>query len=150
MLCYLDALTEDSGALQVIPGSHHHSSDGGMHESHTPEDLASAQYLTTSPGDLLVLDEHLLHASSGGEKRIQWRVDFVSDSGEETDLVRYFADQHVVGWDGGYDVDLFPSYGPAWRDINADWTRRLKELGVFELADAEEQSVREKRQRHTD
>jgi hypothetical protein len=155
-LCYLDALDGDSGALQVVPGSHRPSSagsadvatdDGGA--SSDEPDARDVLVLPTAPGDAIVLDEHLLHASTGGGRwRRQWRVDFVADAcggGGDAALRALYAGLHAPGWDGGYDVDRFPSYGPAWRQLDARWTRRLDELGAFAAAAAEEEAARERR-----
>lgn len=103
-------------------------------------------HLATSPGDVIVFDERLFHASRGGTTRQQWRVDFIADAGADDDLRRYYAGQHTIGWDGGYDSDCFPSYGTAWRELDPRWVRRLEDLGVFDLAKAEEQHAREQRQ----
>ena len=76
---YLDPLTRDTGALRVIPGSHRvgdrygdaveqavRNSDRefGVHGSEVP-----AQALETSPGDLVVFDQSIKHASFGGSGR---------------------------------------------------------------------------------
>jgi hypothetical protein len=39
--------------------------------------LLPAHVIETEPGDLIVIDEHLFHASSGGAVRRQWRVDYL-------------------------------------------------------------------------
>ncbi|MBL8976599.1 MAG: hypothetical protein JNK56_38730, partial [Myxococcales bacterium] len=87
----------------------------------------------------------LYHASTGGQRRRQWRVDFVPDGAPDDELRRWFADQHPPGWDGGHDVDRFPSYGPAWRALDPRWGRRLEQLGVPALAAAEEAFSRARR-----
>jgi hypothetical protein len=150
VLCYLDAVDERSGALQVVPGSHHRDF-GAAIGSHLDDDRpVPGVHLATAPGDAIVFDERLYHASSGGGTRRQWRVDFVADSGRhDSDLNRYYAGQHTIGWDGGYDVDRFPSYGPAWRSLDDRWTSRLEALGVFELVSAEERHVRDERRRRS-
>ncbi len=145
-LCYLNELDEHSGALQVLPGSQL-PGYGSMVERYAAKDqLISGVHLPTSPGDVIVFDERIFHASDGGTIRQQWRVDFIADAGTNSDIRDYYASQHTVGWDGGYDPDLFPSYGPAWRVLEPRWVSRLEELGVFDLAGAEEQYVREQRQ----
>lgn len=143
--CYLEPLDADSGALQVLPGSHRPAYAaaiaGYLERAHELPGLA----VPTAPGDAIVFDEHLYHASSGGGLRRQWRVDFVADDGDDELLRTYFASQYSPGWDGGYDVDRFPSHGAHWRAIDPWWTRRLAKLGVDALADAEESSVRARR-----
>lgn len=144
-LCYLNELDAHSGTLQVLPGSQL-PEYGSMVAGYAAEDqLIPGTHLTTSPGDVIVFDERIFHASDGGTTRQQWRVDFIADAGSDSALRDYYASQHTVGWDGGYDPDIFPSYGPAWRGLDARWASRLEELGVFDLAGAEEQYVREQR-----
>ena len=73
---YLDALTRDTGALRVIPGSHHFG-DGyadalsdqvrnsqelwGLHGRDLP-----AAVLETQPGDLVMFNHNTKHAAFGG------------------------------------------------------------------------------------
>ena len=73
---YLDPLTATTGALRVIPGSHHltdnfakeldalllnRKTDAGV----LPQD-APAVSLTTTPGDIVIFDHRMMHASFGG------------------------------------------------------------------------------------
>jgi hypothetical protein len=156
MLCYLDPLDGDAGALRVVPGSH-------LDASAAPVALDAGVAVDTSPGDVIVFDEHLLHASTGGgTTRRQWRVDFVAtgesagdpaggtagadgdivgDAGADEVLRRYYAALHAPGWDGGYDVGRYPSYGAAWRRLDPRWDRRLGELGAYAAAAAEESAA---------
>ncbi len=143
--CYLEPLDAGSGALRVLPGSHRPAYAaaiaGYLERASEPPGLA----VPTTPGDAIVFDERLYHASSGGALRRQWRVDFVADDGDDGALRTYFAGQYAPGWDGGYDVDRFPSHGASWRAIDPRWTRRLAQLGVRARADAEESFVRARR-----
>jgi hypothetical protein len=133
VLAYLDALDASTGALQVRRGSHVRDVE--------PE-ACPLVVLATDPGDVIVLDEHLWHASSGGGERRQWRVDYVADEGREEDLREYYRAQYAPGWDGGYDAERYPTYGPTWRGVDARWSERLEALGAFALADAEEAHMR--------
>jgi hypothetical protein len=102
----------------------------------------------TEPGDLILLDEHHFHASFGGGTRRQWRVDFVNApaGAEAEDLTKsYFADIYSPGWDGGYDVDRYPSYGPDWRNSSRAAVAQLEALGVYELAATQEAFMRRAR-----
>ncbi len=136
IVMYLDSLDERSGALRVRTGSHH-----GV----GPPDAYPVVVLESLPGDVIIFDEHLWHASSGGGERRQWRVDFVADTGDDDALRSYFAAQYAPGWDGGYDVDRFPTYGPSWRQIDARWNERLTALGAYAAAGAEEAFMRSRR-----
>lgn len=153
--CYLDQLDRHTGALRVIPGSHQpefgalvtrYLNDPGTHAGRRrPPDFAVA----TSPGDVIVLDEHLYHASVGGQNRRQWRVDYIADpvtADEKTRVRTYLASIYSPDWDGGYDVDRYPTYGPHWRTTGRpEWVARLGDLGCYDAAAAEEAFARSRR-----
>ncbi len=54
----------------------------------------------------------------------------------------YFASIYTPDWDGGYDVDRYPSYGPDWRRSSRRAVARLEALGVYELATEQEGFMR--------
>ncbi len=145
LACYLDDLEAASGALRVLPGSHRPefgaAVDGYLHGGADVPDVPGVA-LPTAPGDAIVFDEHLYHASSGGRSRRQWRIDFVADDGDDAVLGQYYRGQYAPGWDGGYDVDRYPSYGHDWRALDRRWDARLEELGAYAAAAAEEDGVR--------
>jgi hypothetical protein len=58
----------------------------------------------------------------------------------------YFASVYTPDWDGGYDVDRYPSYGPDWRDSRRPAVAQLEALGVYELAAVQEAFMRSRRQ----
>ena len=132
MVCYLDPLDASTGALTVVPGSFTLDADPALQGVAIP----------TIGGDVIVFDEHLLHGATGGGERRQWRADFVADTGDDAVLRAYFSSQFSPGWDGGYNVDRYPSYGAHWRTLNQRWTHRLEALGAFQAAAAEEEAVR--------
>lgn len=138
--CYLEPLTGDSGALRIVPGSHRHTQASG------PEVA-----IDTAPGDVIVLDEHVVHASQGGTVRRQWRVDYVARpaSPDEEDIVReYFAAMFSPGWDGGYDLDAYPTYGEHWRSTCAPSVdAALAASGAYAAAAEEEDAARAARRR---
>jgi hypothetical protein len=134
LAAYLEPLDAGNGALRVIGGSHLSRT-----ATPSPDDVGVA--VSTMPGDVIAFDEHVFHSSAGGHERHQWRVDFVVDPvgpDEEATVRSYFAGIFPLEWDGGYDVDRYPSYGKEWRLSDRPWTDRLRQLGVYELADAEE------------
>jgi hypothetical protein len=148
---YLDPLDAESGALCVLAGSHR--PDFGeatlTYLTSLGESAAISMLpgyaIATVPGDVIAFDEHLLHASAGGKSRRQWRVDYVRDPvglREEANVGSYFANIFPPDWDGGYDVDRYPSYGPDWLASGRPAVARLRELGVYDLADAQEAFVR--------
>jgi phytanoyl-CoA dioxygenase PhyH len=134
-LCYLDALDADSGALRVAPGSHLDVS--------AEVDAIPLVALATEPGDVIVLDEHLVHGSHGGGERRQWRVDFFATpvDGHGLALARaYVAATFPPDWDGGYDAVAYPSFGPHWRALDRPWHAGLDAVGAYAAADAQEAS----------
>jgi hypothetical protein len=127
-IAYLDRLTAATGALQVLSLSHTNRTiqlpAPGCHTVVT---------IDSEPGDVIVLDEHLVHGSSGGRERRQWRVDFVIDPADsEIDGVRQWFAQSVPDERGdvGYDARLYPSYGEYWRARNPGWAARVADLGI--------------------
>jgi len=144
--CYLEPLTATTGALRVLPGSHHpsmaHAVDKVLAAGVTDLPGYAAE---TEPGDVVVFNEHLFHGSSGGDVRRQWRVDYVSQptTEGEDELVRtYFSELYTVGWDGGYDSEAYPTYGAHWLGSGRPWLDELDRLGAHQRAQAEEAHAR--------
>jgi hypothetical protein len=140
ILAYLDPLNANTGALRVLPESHL-----------TPRVPASKErscreVLSTRPGDLIILDERTLHSSAGGKIRRQWRADYVAvpdTPEEETVLKAYAAGIFSPGWDGGYDVTRFPSFGCGLLNaLGAKETVVLRQSGALTAAEAEENYIR--------
>lgn len=146
-LAYLEPVGADSGALRVIPGSHHQQFGEalrGIDAKCVRDPLLPGHAVATEPGDMILLDERVLHASFGGAIRRQWRVDYLSAPGDaEVNLTKsYFASIYTPDWYGGYDVDRYPSYGPDWRQSGRMAVARLEALGVYQLAIAQEAFMR--------
>jgi hypothetical protein len=77
--------------------------------------------------------------------RRQWRADFLGEAAtphEEAALRAYVARVFPPDWDGGYDVDQFPSYGPDWLASPRPAVETLRRLGAYELASAQESFAR--------
>jgi hypothetical protein len=128
-IAYLDRVTAATGALQILPFSHIHRAVG-LPEAGRPATVA----IDSAPGDLIVFDEHLVHGSSGGGERRQWRADFVIDpvDSEIAPAQEWFA--HSLPderRDVGYDSGLYPSYGEYWRSRYTIWAARLADLGIL-------------------
>lgn len=150
---YLEPLSGRNGALRVLPGSHTGTfaddaaawfAGGGK----GVDDVAGV-VVDTVPGDVIVFDEHLFHASGGGGQRHQWRVDYVRDPDDDAaaDALRaWCAPVFDVAWDGGYDADRYPSYPPLSSSSRL-WAARLAALGVVDLAAAQEAAMRARRAR---
>lgn len=165
LACYLEPLEAVNGAFRVIPGSHRpelgdsvsallEACPAGASASESNPSMPTLpptlpDYpVSTNPGDVIVFDEHLFHASVGGSDRRQWRVDYVEDpidADGETRVRSYLSGLYSPLWDGGYDVDRYPSYGAHWRAMDRPWVRRLDELGAYHAAQAEEDAARARR-----
>ncbi len=148
-VAYLEPVHSDDGALRVLPGSHRHRPRRAPHGIPTRA-ATLGEAIETEPGDIIVFDEHLYHASAGGANRDQWRVDFFADPetvAEAAEVQTYLAGVYQVGWDGGYDLDRYPSYSEHWRGSPRPGARRLRDLGAYDLADAEERAARASRLR---
>lgn len=152
-LAYLEPLTAADGALCVMPGSHDAVFGDALQkfaeDAHLRIDRWPGVALATQPGDVIVMDEHLFHASSGGDLRRQWRSDFIAapvTRDEEAAARSYFKSMHAPDWDGGYDVDRYPSYGEFWRaGASQDWVVGLERIGALAAAQAEEDAARVRR-----
>ena len=101
---YLEALDAGSGALRVLPGSHHHDygnaiatylAAGGQPKPVEPDSPFAGVTLASQLGDVIVFDEHLFHASAGGSIRHQWRVDYLLRPTAKHAAEDFFADGHA-------------------------------------------------------
>jgi hypothetical protein len=151
-VAYLEPLQAGNGALRVLPGTQHRGYADAV-QAHLAAFRPETHHLPawvveTVPGDVVFFDEHLHHASVGGKERWQWRADYVADPLDEeaAAAVRtYFTNLYSPEWDGGYDVDRFPTYGTHWQAFAPDWAERLRRLGAQAAADAEEAAARVRR-----
>lgn len=140
---YPDALTKETGALRVIPGSHHIASPDLWEPLRTlnyspdfrPFDMAPQDVpcvpLEVEPGDVVLFQEYTLHSSFGGAEtgRNQISTSFYADPKSEEE-VREITDLHNrAHW----------SAHPTESNINSDRPRirrmvsRLVELGFEHL-----------------
>jgi len=153
---YLEPIGAQNGALRVLPGSHRPELGDAIRALGVAGMAAPAlpaHVVATEPGDMIVLDEHLFHASFGGGTRRQWRVDYVRapvGAKAENDTKSYFGSIYPPDWDGGYDVDRYPSYGPDWRGSSRPAVAQLEALGVYELAATQEAFTRSRRRATSD
>jgi len=149
-VAYLEPVGAESGALRVIPGSHHpdfREAIGRIGAACLRDSSLPGHVVATEPGDMVLLDERVLHASFGGGIRRQWRVDYLGvPTDSEVNLTKsYFARIYTPDWDGGYDGDRYPTYGPDWRQSSRPAVARLEPLGVYDLATAQEAFMRSRR-----
>lgn len=76
---YLDEVKRDSGCLRVIPGSHHpdhfiRRQEINVNESQelfgvSPQEFPGSVAIETDPGDVVIFNHDLYHASFGGGRR---------------------------------------------------------------------------------
>ena len=138
VVCYLEPLGASDGALRIAAGSHRNA-DRSVTSHGDPVAVP------TRPGDAIILDERLVHASVGGSMRRQWRVDYIADGSDAAAVAAWYAGQFSPNWDAGYDVDRYPSFGANWRTAHPEWSRRLLALGAISAAEAEENACRSRR-----
>ena len=81
-VAYLEPLDGDTGALRVLPGSHRLTDAALGHLYSLDLDVPDVpgQVLATEPGDVIVFDPLLYHASWGGKDRHQWSTMYVRDA----------------------------------------------------------------------
>jgi hypothetical protein len=151
-VAYLEEVDERSGALRVLPGSHRLDERvlrdllqgevfrGGTWRAATA--AVPAHAIASRPGDVIVFDEHLWHASHGGRNRHQWSAAFVLDpqcAEEEWAVRRYLASQFIAGMALDYDPTHYPWYGSGLRDgCPPRWYAQLERLGAVAAAAAEQ------------
>ncbi len=152
---YLERLDAANGALRVLPCSHRVPVRLLRSVLQSPEFRDAADVpgvaLATTPGDVIVFDEHLWHASHGGHDRLQWSAVFVKDPAtpEEDDAVaRFLESQFSPDSTLDYDPVRYPYYGEHFRRVAPPrWVEQLGRLGAFDAAAGEEASGRRMRPR---
>ena len=114
---YLDPLTRETGALRVVPGSHHPGhplrSGGGVDFAKLAEDygltgrdLPGAEVLETTPGDLVLFNHDVFHASfGGGRRRRMFTMNVIKRAVTEADheRLRQYIGHHSPS---GYTCDI--------------------------------------------
>lgn len=84
-LAHLEPRTAETGALRVVPGSHHPDYSRAIC-AYRAEDPATQGFdgwewphlaVETEPGDVIAFDVHLLHASAGGDRRLAWTIEYL-------------------------------------------------------------------------
>jgi Phytanoyl-CoA dioxygenase (PhyH) len=157
-VAYLEPLTAASGALRLLPGSHHPEFSAAVaawdrrHPAMDAEQLrrqveALPLYVAqTHPGDVLVFDWHTRHTSIRGRDRRQWTVSYVRDPTTAKE-VESFTDIVIttglalLADEEGYDRDAYPPYDGHWlapdpaRPERVGLSRRMRELGMFEVVE---------------
>lgn len=153
VVCYLESLDEHNGALRVLPGSHRldervltdllHGPAFRDEEARAREatQQVPAYVITSRPGDVIVFDEHLWHASIGGRNRLQWSTCYVLDPvtiEEEQAVKAYLASQFSADTQLDYDPTHYPYYGERFLASYPHWAIQLERLGARAAAAVEQ------------
>jgi Phytanoyl-CoA dioxygenase (PhyH) len=140
---YFDQLTADSGALRLVPGSHHREQNTRLagyrnRQMLVRSDAEAAAYqasipgyaAATAPGDVIAFDLHTWHASFGGRDRLAWTAVYQrcpqTGAGRDRTL-RSLHDSFEQAF-RGFDRDRYP----IWRDWLADADAHPRRAGVIE------------------
>ena len=140
---YLDPLTRDTGCLRVIPGSqspNHFLREIDPNRSMElfgvpPRDFPGSIELETPPGDLVIFNHDLYHASfGGGKRRRMFTLNLTRNCKTEEDLetLRRYLSVHSAG---GYNIDTGAGmYFPPMLDT-ADDNRMIHLSQIAEMHD---------------
>jgi hypothetical protein len=145
-VAYLEPLTATTGALRLMPGSHHPAFAASLQGWERRNPVLDADELRrqlagipchvaeTRPGDVIAFDWHTWHASTGGTDRHQWTISYAKDprTTEETKRLQDFFGSIVPEGDEPYDQDWLNA-DPA-NPQRAALIARMRELGMFEIA----------------
>ncbi len=149
---YFDELTAGTGALRLVPGSHHPEQNARLAAysrrrgpaSGESEGAAFPGYMAgTSPGDVIAFDLHAWHASFGGRDRLAWTAVYQRCPETEPERDRTLRSVHDSFEQAfrGFDRDRYP----VWRDWlssaaahprRADVIDRMRHAGVLDLPGA--------------
>ncbi len=140
---YFDELNADSGALRLVPGSHHREQNtrlAGYRNRQMPvrSDAEAAAYQASIPGyvaattagDVIAFDLHTWHASLGGRDRLAWTAVYqrCPETGAERDrTLRSVHDSFEQAF-RGFDTGRYP----IWRDWLAEAAAHPRRAGVIE------------------
>ena len=158
-VAYLEPLTAATGALRLLPGSHHPELSAlvaawdGRNKAMDSEGLRRLvdglplYVAETRPGDVIAFDWHLRHTSIRGRDRRQWTVSYVRDPATDEETAA-FADVVIDGnlaflLDDLHDYDhaAYPPYDGHWlRPDPAHPDRvalsdRMRALGMFQVVE---------------
>lgn len=151
-LAHLQPRAGRSGALRVVPGSHHpgYATRLAAYRALDPACQGLSEWpwpcevLTTRPGDVVAFDLHLLHSSVGGTRRLAWSIEYfpwpgLADPGRCRAVGALVTDASNVD-DGRYDPERWPTWREWVRGAPASASRatavqRLRLLGVLSDAD---------------
>jgi hypothetical protein len=155
---YFDQLGADTGALRLVPGSHHPEqntrlaaysrrrgpargeADAAAYQAAFPGYVAD-----TSPGDVIAFDLHTWHASFGGRDRLAWTAVYQrcpETESERDQTLRSVHDSFEQAF-RGFDTGRYPVWrdwldGAAAHSRRAAVIERMRHAGVLDLPGARE------------
>jgi len=150
---YFDKLTGGTGALRLVPGSHHPEQNARLaayRNRQLPVRTAAeaaachasipGHAAATSLGDVIAFDLHTWHASFGGQDRLAWTAVYqrCPETAAERDRTLRSAHDRFEQAFRGFDTGRYP----VWRDWLADAAahprrepviERMRHAGVLDL-----------------
>jgi hypothetical protein len=155
---YFDELTADTGALRLVPGSHHPEQNARLagyscRRGPARSEAEAAAYQTsfpgyiadTSPGDVIAFDLHTWHASTGGRDRLAWTAVYQRCPETEPKRERTLRSVHDSFEQAfrGFDRDRYPVWrdwiaGAAAHPCRAGVIERMRHAGILDLPGAED------------
>ena len=153
---YFDELTAETGALRLVPGSHHPEQGARLaaYARRQPPVRTGAEaaayrasipgYVAgTSPGDVIAFDLHTWHASFGGRDRLAWTAVYqrCPETAQERDRTLRSVHDGFEQAFRGFDRDRSPVWrdwlgGAAGHPRRAPVIRRIRDAGVLDLPGA--------------
>ena len=153
---YFDELTAGTGALRLVPGSHHPEQNARLaayskRRGRVRDEAGFAAYrasfpgyaAATSPGDVIAFDLHTWHASAGGRDRLAWNAVYLRcpETDDERDRTLRSAHDGFEQAYRGFDSGRYP----VWRDWlagapahprRAPVIGRMRRAGILDLPGA--------------
>jgi len=153
---YFDELTAATGALRLVPGSHHPEQSARLaayskRRGRARDDAGFAAYqagfpgyvAATWPGDVIAFDLHTWHASSGGRDRLAWNAVYLHapETEDERDRTLRSAHDSFEQAYRGFDSGRYPVWrdwlaGAAARPRRGPVIERMRRAGVLDLPGA--------------
>ncbi len=133
VLLYLEPLKRETGCLQVLPGTHRPGEALTRWESELRSGCSpEGEALENRPGDLVVFDHHLYHASFGGQARRALALNFCPpcETPEQQEHLRRYIASFRRFW-------TMPMHGDALRNgAPPERLRHLRQYPIFSRRDA--------------
>ena len=153
---YFDELTAGTGALRLVPGSHHPEQNARLAAYRDRQlpirgDAEAAAYQAsipgyiadTTPGDVIASNLRTWHASTGGRDRLAWTAVYQRCPQTEPERDRTLRSVHDSFEQAfrGFDRDRYPIWrdwlaGAAAHPRRVDVIERMRHAGILDLPGA--------------